>query len=121
MAGDFGKMALFGLAVGVGVGVGLAVLAPSVFPHAARAARPYAKRAAKSALGAYLRTREGLAEFGEFAEDVMAEAKHELMTERMGGAAAAAAGASAATGQASAETGARRSDGPSNGGGTAES
>lgn len=82
MAGEIGKTTILGLAIGVGVGVGLAVLAPSVFPQAARAARPYAKKAARSGLEAYLRVREGLAEFGEFAEDVVAEARHDIMAER---------------------------------------
>jgi hypothetical protein len=98
---EFGRTTIFGLAVGVGVGLGLAVLAPSVFPKAAQAARPYAKKAAKQALQGYLRAREGLAEFGEFAEDVVAEAKHEIAAERMGGAAgAAASGAAGAAGAA---------------------
>ncbi len=97
MAGEVGKTAILGVAIGIGVGIGLAVLAPSVFPQAARAARPYAKKAAKSGLVAYLRAREGLAEFGEFAEDVIAEARHEIVTERT---------APATNGAAAPETGA---------------
>ncbi len=105
MAGEVGKTAILGLAVGVGVGIGLAVLAPSVFPQAARAARPYAKKAAKTGLEAYLRAREGLAEFGEFAEDVVAEARHELASERMGAAGASASATASATAGAAAATG----------------
>lgn len=103
MAGEVGKTAILGVAIGIGVGIGLAVLAPSVFPQAARAARPYAKKAAKSGLEAYLRAREGLAEFGEFAEDVIAEARHEIVTERT---------APATNGAAAPETGAPKPQGP---------
>ena len=105
MAGEVGKTAILGVAIGIGVGVGLAVLAPSVFPQAARAARPYAKKAAKSGLEAYLRVREGLAEFGEFAEDVVAEARHDIMAERGAPQANGAAAPSTASGGAASEPG----------------
>ena len=99
---------LIGLAVGVGVGLGLAVLAPSVFPHAARAARPMAKRAVRSAMEAYIRTREGVAEFGEYAEDLVAEVQSEIVQERRaaaGGAAGAAAAPSGHSAEPSGEEG----------------
>ncbi len=83
----FKQNVIIGVAVGIGVGLGLAVLAPSVFPQTARAARPLAKRVVRSALQAYVRGREGLAEFSEFAEDIIAEAQSEVMTERRASAA----------------------------------
>ena len=82
------EKALIGLAVGVGIGFGLAVFAPSLFPQVSRAARPVAKRMIKSAVRAYARGREGLAEFSEFTEDVIAEAKEEVIEERRATAAA---------------------------------
>jgi hypothetical protein len=104
MAVEFGRTAIFGVAVGIGVGVGLAVLAPSVFPQAARAARPYAKKAVKSGLEAYMRTREGLAEFGEFAEDVVAEARHEMSQARADATAGPSDRSTASAGTAEAKT-----------------
>lgn len=80
---------IIGVAVGVGVGLGLAVLAPSVFPQTARAARPLAKRAIRTAVQAYMRSREGIAEFREYTEDMLAEAQAEVMQERQAAAAQA--------------------------------
>lgn len=85
-----------GLAVGMGVGLGLAVMAPSLFPRAAQAARPLLRRALYEGMGAYLRAREGLAEFGEFTEDLVAEVRADVMAERGGAASAAAAAAASA-------------------------
>jgi hypothetical protein len=42
-------------------------------------------------MSAYLRTREGLAEFGEFVEDLVAEVEHDVRTQRTATAGAAAA------------------------------
>jgi len=81
--------ALVGLAVGVGVGLGLAVMAPSLFPRAAQAARPMLRRALREGMVGYARAREGLAEFGEFADDLLAEVKTEVEAERRGAEAAA--------------------------------
>lgn len=78
---------ILGAAIGVGVGLGLAVLAPSVFPQTARAARPLAKQAIRAALQAYVRSREGLAEFREYAEDIVAEAQSEVILQRQAAAA----------------------------------
>jgi hypothetical protein len=79
-----------GVGVGIGIGLGLAVLAPSAFPHAARAARPYAKWAVKSAMVALMQAREGVAEFREYTEDLVAETKAEMVEERTAAARAAA-------------------------------
>jgi hypothetical protein len=83
--------AVLGVAIGVGVGVGLAIMAPSLFPRTARAARPLIKKALHDGMSAYLRTREGLAEFGEFVEDLVAEVEHDVRTQRTATAGAAAA------------------------------
>jgi len=85
----FKQNVIISVAVGVGVGLGLAVLAPSVFPQTARAARPMAKRAIRAALQAYVRSREGLAEFREYAEDIVAEAQSEVILQRKAAAARA--------------------------------
>lgn len=96
MANDLFKQNLMiGLGVGIGVGLGLAIFAPSLFPHAARAARPYAKRAIKSAVLAYMQAREGVAEFREYAEDLVAETEAEIVEERKAAARATAAAAAA--------------------------
>jgi hypothetical protein len=85
----FKQNVIIGVAVGIGVGIGLAFLAPSIFPRAARSARPLAKQAIRSAFQAYVRGREGLAELREYAEDIVAEAQSEVIQQRQ----AAAAGA----------------------------
>lgn len=100
----FKQNVIIGVAVGVGVGVGLAVLAPSLFPQAARAARPLAKRVVRSALQVYMRSREGLAEFSEYAEDIIAEAAAEAVQERQAAAAATFAEGAAAAAEAAAAT-----------------
>jgi hypothetical protein len=81
MAGLRASIAV-GVAVGVGVGLGLAVMAPGLFPRTARAARPFVKKAALEGMEAYLRAREGVAEFGEFAEDLLAEVEAEVVAKR---------------------------------------
>jgi hypothetical protein len=58
------------------------VLAPLLFPSAARAARPAATSAVKTALALYERGREVAAEFGEAASDIVAEAQAEFADER---------------------------------------
>lgn len=106
MANDLLKQNLVvGLGVGIGIGLGLAVFAPALFPHAARAARPYAKRAVKSAMTAYMQAREGVAEFREYAEDLVAESEAEIMEERQAEARAAAAAAGGETATAAEPTG----------------
>jgi hypothetical protein len=66
---------------GLAVGIGAAVLAPTVVPAVARAAKPVAKAAIKGGLILYVRSREMLAELGEVAEDVYAEATAEFACE----------------------------------------
>lgn len=66
---------------GLAVGIGAMVLAPVVVPAVARAAKPVAKAAIKGGLMLYVRSRETLAELGEVAEDVYAEATSEFAQE----------------------------------------
>ena len=66
---------------GLAVGIGAAVLGPVVVPAVARAAKPVAKAAIKGGLMLYVRGRETLAELGEVAEDVYAEATSEFARE----------------------------------------
>lgn len=68
------------LALTAGLAGGM--LAPLLFPSAARGARPAAKSAVKAALAVYERGREIAAEFGETASDIIAEARAELIDER---------------------------------------
>lgn len=67
------------LALSAGLAGGL--LAPLVFPSAARGARPAAKRAVKMALALYERGRETAAGLGERASDLLAEAQAEFAAE----------------------------------------
>lgn len=60
-----------GLALGVGVGL----LAPVVFPALGRVARPGMNAAIRAGVLAWERGRETLAELGEYAEDMVAEAR----------------------------------------------
>ncbi|MGE5502948.1 MAG: twin-arginine translocation signal domain-containing protein [Actinomycetota bacterium] len=60
-----------GLAIGVGVGL----VAPMVFPSVARAMRPTMGAAIRAGVSAWERGREQLAEWGEMAEDMIAEAR----------------------------------------------
>jgi hypothetical protein len=62
----------------IALGVGAAVLAPTVVPAVARAAKPFAKAAIKGGLVLYVRSKEMLAELGEVAEDAYAEATAEF-------------------------------------------
>jgi hypothetical protein len=80
------------LMTGIAVGAAVVVLGPILAPAVARMARPMAKTAMKAGLVAIERGRETIAELGEVAEDVLAEARAELAEEREVMAAAAAAG-----------------------------
>jgi hypothetical protein len=60
-----------GLAIGVGVGL----VAPMLFPTVARAMRPTVNAAIRAGVTAWERGREQLAEWGEYAEDMVAEAR----------------------------------------------
>lgn len=70
------------IVTGLAVGVGAAVLAPVVVPAVARIGKPVAKMVIKTGILAYERGRETLAELGEAAEDMVAEAKAELVQEQ---------------------------------------
>ena len=63
------------------IGVGAAILAPVVIPAVIRIARPAIKAAVKSGIIAYERGREAAAELSEAAEDLVAEAKAEVIEE----------------------------------------
>lgn len=71
-----------GLATGLVLSAGAALLGPLWRPALARWGRPTAKGALKGALAAYETTRERLAEWGEKAQDLLAEAQIERATER---------------------------------------
>ena len=60
---------------GLAIGFGAGLLAPLVLPAVARAGRPTLDAAIRAGLGAWERGREVVAEFGEYAEDMMAEAR----------------------------------------------
>lgn len=62
---------------GVVLGAGAVVLAPYVFPILARSAKPALGAAIKAGVSAWERGRESLAEMGEYAEDMIAEARAE--------------------------------------------
>ena|SRR5713226_7303364 len=66
------------LVAGLAVGLVSVLLAPTVLPAVARAARPLAKAAVKGGIIAYEKGRELLAEAGEAVEDIAAEARSEM-------------------------------------------
>lgn len=64
-----------GLALGVGVGL----LAPVMFPALSRVMKPTVQAAIRAGVVAWERGRETLAELGEYAEDMAAEARAQHM------------------------------------------
>ncbi len=72
-----------GLMTGLALSVLAAFLGPLWRPAASRYGRPAAKAAIKQGLVAFEVGRERLAELGETVEDMLAEAKVELATDRM--------------------------------------
>src|SRR5437763_15237074 len=76
-SGRFGTMVT---AVLAGVAGGL--MAPLILPRVERNFRPTAKRLFKTGIALYERGRERAAEMGEFASDVMAEARAEYEAEQ---------------------------------------
>jgi hypothetical protein len=66
---------------GVAIGVGALLLAPTVLPAVGRVLRPAAKAAIKGGMVFY---RETMAEIGEVASDLFAEARAELEHEGNG-------------------------------------
>ena len=78
-----------GLVTGLALSLVAAFLGPLWLPAASRWGRPAAKAAIKQGLVAYELGRERLAEVGETVEDLFAEAKIELASERVQAAAGA--------------------------------
>jgi hypothetical protein len=76
-------------ATGIVIGLGAVLLGPTVLPAVGRALRPAAKAVIKGGMVLY---RETFAEMGEFASDIVAEARAELEAGE-GGPIATAAGA----------------------------
>jgi len=70
------------VAAGVLIGVGLALLVPVAVVTLAPVVRPLARSALRAGAMAYEKAREGVAEFGEMAEDIVAEVQDELRGER---------------------------------------
>jgi hypothetical protein len=71
-----------GIATGLALSVGAALLGPLWRPALERWGRPAAKGAVKGGLAAYEIARERVAELGEKAQDLVAEAQIERATER---------------------------------------
>lgn len=72
-----------GIATGLVLSAAMALLGPMWRPAAARWGRPAAKGAVKGGLAAYGIARERLAELGEKAQDLVAEAQVEQAGERL--------------------------------------
>jgi hypothetical protein len=72
-----------GLLTGLLVSAGAALIGPAWRPALARWSRPMAKGAMKGALTTYEVARGRFAEFGEKAQDLIAEAQIERATERL--------------------------------------
>lgn len=66
---------------GLAIGVGAAVIGPIVMPVVRGIAKPVAKAAIRGGLSLYDRGREMAAEFGEMAQDLVAETKAEMAGE----------------------------------------
>ena len=76
-SGRFGTIVTAALA-----GVTGGLLAPLILPRLERNFRPWAKSLFKTGIGLYERGRERAAEMGEFASDMMAEARAEYDAEQ---------------------------------------
>ncbi len=63
---------------GLAIGIGAAILAPTVLPAVANAAKPLIKAAIKSGIIIFEKGKETAAELGEVFEDIVAEAKSEM-------------------------------------------
>jgi len=72
-----------GIATGVILSLGAALLRPLWRPALARWGRPAAKGTVKGGLAAYEVARERLAEWGEKAQDIVAEVQVERAAERL--------------------------------------
>lgn len=60
---------------GLAIGVGLGLAAPILVPTLGRAMRPMARAAIRQGVLTYEKARESMAELGEYAEDMVAEAR----------------------------------------------
>ena len=69
------------IAAGLAIGLGAVVLGPIVLPILAGAGKPMAKAAIKGGIALFEKGKETAAEFGEVFEDIVAEAKAELVEE----------------------------------------
>lgn len=74
-----------GVATGVALSAAAALFSPLWQPLLARWGRPAAKGAVKGGLAAYELARTRAAEYGEKAQDLLAEAQIERATQRMNG------------------------------------
>ena len=72
-----------GVAAGLALSAGAALFSPLWQPLLARWGRPAAKGALKGGLAAYEVARSQIAEYGEKAQDLLAEAQIERATERL--------------------------------------
>ncbi|MDA8241724.1 MAG: DUF5132 domain-containing protein [Nitrospiraceae bacterium] len=63
---------------GLAIGIGAAILAPTVLPAVANAAKPLIKAAIKSGIIIFEKGKETASELGEVFEDIVAEAKAEM-------------------------------------------
>ena len=64
---------------GLAIGIGAAVIAPAVMPIVASVVKPLAKAAIKGGIMLYEKGKETVAEVGEIVEDIVAEAKAEMV------------------------------------------
>jgi hypothetical protein len=80
----------------VAIGVGFVVLAPVLLPVVGRLSKPLVKEFIKQGYLFYEKTREGLAEVSELAEDAIAEARMQLEQEAHAAGAAGAPGSGGA-------------------------
>ncbi len=81
---------------GLAVGIGAIVLAPAVLPALAGVAKPLLKAAVKSGIVLFEKGKETAAELSEVVEDIVAEARAEMVEVHEAGAPVAAAAATAA-------------------------
>ncbi|MDA8230692.1 MAG: DUF5132 domain-containing protein [Magnetospirillum sp.] len=63
------------LVKGMAIGIGVGLAAPVMLPVLARIAKPSMNAVIRAGIMAWERGREAAAEFGEYAEDMMAEAR----------------------------------------------
>lgn len=84
---------------GIAIGMGAVLLVPVALVAAGRSGRPAARALVKAGLLAYEKGREAVAELGEMAEDLVAEARMEIEQEREARAEAAEAAAEETAGE----------------------